>query len=105
VRTYEQGGKLFGKIVSTLAPGAKRVCEACTDGRKNQPLVGMVIIRNMKAEASGYDGGDILDPDNGAVYSCKMHVEDGRRLVVRGYLGFSLLGRSPTWHRQPDDGQ
>ena len=102
VRIYEEGGKLFGKVVSTLAPDAKRVCEACTDERKNQPIVGMVIMRNMKPDGSGYSGGDILDPNNGSVYSCKMHVEGGTHLVVRGYLGFSLLGRSQTWQRQPD---
>jgi uncharacterized protein (DUF2147 family) len=105
VRIYQQDGKLFGKVVATLSPTAKRVCEACTDERKNQPIVGMVIMRNMRADGSVYDGGDILDPDNGSVYSCKIHVEGGTHLVVRGYLGISLLGRSQTWQRQPDEGQ
>jgi uncharacterized protein (DUF2147 family) len=105
VRIYEEDGKLFGKIVSTLLPNAKKVCEACSDERKGQPIIGMVIMRNMKADGGVYDGGDILDPDNGSVYGCKMHVEDGTRLVVRGFIGFSLLGRSQTWERQPDNGQ
>jgi uncharacterized protein (DUF2147 family) len=105
VRIYEQDGKLFGKVVATLAPNARRVCEACTDARKNQPIVGMVIMRNMKADGSVYDGGDILDPDNGSVYSCKIHLEGNTRLVVRGFLGISLLGRSQTWQRQADEGK
>ena len=49
----------------------------------------------------GGSGGDILDPESGSVYRCKMHLEqDGSRLVLRGYIGFSLLGRSQTWQRQ-----
>jgi uncharacterized protein (DUF2147 family) len=103
VRIYEMEGKLFGKIVSTLKPGAQRVCTKCTDSRKNQPVEGMVIIRDMKAAGSEYNGGNILDPEKGSIYRCRMHVQDGTHLVVRGYLGISLLGRTQTWQRQPDD--
>jgi uncharacterized protein (DUF2147 family) len=102
VRVYEQGGKVFGKIVQSFKPGAEtRVCVPCTDERKDQPIIGLVIIRNMKRDGDEYAGGDILDPESGAVYHAKMHLEqDGTRLVVRGYIGFSLLGRSQTWQRQ-----
>jgi uncharacterized protein (DUF2147 family) len=104
VRIYEQDGRLFGKIESSFTPGAEhRVCEVCTDGRKDQPILGLVIIRNMKHADDEYSGGDILDPDTGSVYHCKMHVEGGgTRLVVRGYIGFSLLGRNQTWQRVPE---
>jgi len=103
VRIYEQDGKLFGKIVSSLTPGAdERVCIACEDERKNQPIIGLVIVRNMQRVDDGYRGGDILDPENGSVYRCRFHVEDGVRLVVRGYIGISLLGRTQTWQRQQD---
>jgi uncharacterized protein (DUF2147 family) len=104
VRIYEQEGKLFGKIVSSFKPGAEqRVCEVCKDERKDQPIIGLVIIRNMKADEGEFDGGDILDPENGSVYHCKMHVEDGSRLLVRGYIGISLIGRTQTWQRQPEN--
>jgi uncharacterized protein (DUF2147 family) len=102
VRIYEQDGKLFGKIERSMSPGAEsRVCTACTDDRKDQPKLGLVIIRNMKRTDDGYAGGDILDPDNGSVYRCKFHLEDGgARLVVRGFIGISLLGRTQIWERQ-----
>jgi uncharacterized protein (DUF2147 family) len=100
VRVYEQNGLLFGKIESSFTPGAEqRVCGVCSDARKDQPILGLVIIRNMKRTDDEYGGGDILDPDTGSVYRCKMHVEGGTRLVVRGYIGFSLLGRNQTWQR------
>jgi uncharacterized protein (DUF2147 family) len=94
---------LFGKIVQSFKPGAEtRVCIACTDDRKNQPIIGLLIIRNMKPDGDEYDGGDILDPESGSVYHSTMHLQqDGARLVVRGYIGFPLLGRSQTWDRQP----
>lgn len=103
VRIYEENGKLFGKIESSFTPGAEhRVCGLCSDERKDHPIIGLVIIRNMKrGDDDQYSGGDILDPENGSVYHCKMHVEDGTRLIVRGYIGISLLGRNQTWQRQP----
>ncbi len=101
VRIYERDGKLFGRIERSFTPGAEhRVCGLCTDERKNQPIIGLIIIRNMKSADGEWAGGDILDPENGSVYRCKFHVEDGVRLRVRGYLGISLLGRTQTWQRQ-----
>ncbi|MEA3151096.1 MAG: hypothetical protein QOD56_2035 [Gammaproteobacteria bacterium] len=102
VRIYEQDGKLSGEIEQVFTPGAEtRVCKFCTDERKNQPIIGLRIIRNMKPNGSEYTGGDILDPESGSVFRCKMHLEqDGARLIVRGYLGFALLGRTQIWQRQ-----
>ena len=105
VRIYEQDGRLFGKIESSFTAGADhRVCIACTDERKGRPIIGLIIIRNMKRTDGEYSGGDILDPDTGSVYHCKLHVEGGTRLVLRGYIGFSLLGRNQTWQRVEDTG-
>ena len=102
VRVYEENGKLFGRIERSFTPGSeKRVCEVCTDERKNQPIIGLLIIRGMKASDGEYSGGDILDPESGSVYRCRFHVDDsGTRLIVRGFIGISLLGRTQTWVRQ-----
>jgi uncharacterized protein (DUF2147 family) len=102
VRVYLQDGKYFAKIEQSFTPGAEnRVCSVCTDERKNQPIIGLLIIRNVTLHDGEYGGGDILDPDNGSVYRCKFHLEQGGAvLVVRGFIGFSLLGRSQTWQRQ-----
>jgi uncharacterized protein (DUF2147 family) len=102
VRIYEQDGKLFGKIERSLMPGAEnRFCTACTDYRKDQPMLGLIIIRNMNRTDDGYAGGDILDPESGSVYRCKFHLEEGgAKLVLRGFIGISLLGRTQIWERQ-----
>jgi uncharacterized protein (DUF2147 family) len=102
VRIYVQDGKYFGRIERSFAPGAEsRVCSVCKDERKNQPIIGLLIIRNVTLLGGVYSGGDILDPDTGSVYRCKLRLEkDGTVLVVRGFIGISLLGRSQTWQRQ-----
>lgn len=82
------------------------VCDKCTDERKGQKIIGMTIVKGIKEkDGSGavkeYGGGEILDPDNGKTYKCKMKLsEDGNKLEVRGFIGFSLLGRSQTWMRE-----
>ena len=102
VRVYTQDGKYFGRIEQSFTPGAQaRVCSACVDARKNQPIIGLLIMRNVTLRNGEYGGGDILDPDSGSVYRCKFHLDkDGTVLVVRGFIGISLLGRSQTWQRQ-----
>ncbi len=102
VRIYVQDGKYFGRIEHSFTPGAEsRVCAVCTDDRKNQPIIGLLIIRNMTFRNGEYVGGDILDPDSGSVYRCKFHLEQaGMVLSVRGFIGISLLGRSQIWQRQ-----
>ncbi|CAB3779077.1 hypothetical protein LMG28688_00709 [Paraburkholderia caffeinitolerans] len=104
VQISEDGsGGLTGKIIKGLRANDQpdRRCTACTDSRKDQLILGMTIIDGMKQAGSEWDGGHILDPENGKVYRCKIHTEDGgQKLVVRGYLGISLLGRSQTWVRQ-----
>lgn len=103
MRIYEQDGRFFGRLERTMDPRDQtKTCTACTDERKNQPLVGLVLMRNLRLEGGEYVGGDILDPETGSIYRCKFHLEqDGTRLVMRGFLGISLLGRSQTWVREP----
>ena len=104
VRIVETNGVYTGKVEKVIDPDSPKdaVCKDCTDERKDQPVVGMTIIRNMKASGDKdvFEGGDILDPNNGKVYSAKLTlVEGGKKLDVRGYIGTPLLGRTQTWQR------
>jgi uncharacterized protein (DUF2147 family) len=102
VRVFEQDGRLFGRIEKGLAPDAPAgaVCDLCTDERKGKPKIGLTIIRDMRRDGDTWEGGDILDPDNGKVYRCRLRLADGNRtLEVRGYVGISLLGRTQMWER------
>ncbi len=103
VRIVEVGDELQGKVEKLFPfPGddPENLCEKCKGERKNQPVVGMTILWGLKDEGGVWKGGEILDPDNGKTYRCKMSVsENGRELDVRGYIGISLIGRTQTWLR------
>ncbi len=103
VQIYEQDGKYFGKIIELFRqPGEDPapVCDKCDDddSRKDQPVRGMIILTDLEKDDDEYEDGDILDPEDGNVYSCDMEIEDGK-LKVRGYIGISLFGRTQYWHR------
>jgi uncharacterized protein (DUF2147 family) len=105
VRIVESNGVFTGTVDKFLDPATAKdaVCKDCSDERKDKPILGMTILRNVKADPDDkavFQGGDILDPDNGKVYKVKLKVVDnGARLDVRGYIGMPMLGRTQTWVR------
>ena len=101
VEIKENNGILTGAIVKTFPKsGDKTTCDACPGGKKDKPFIGMEIIWDLKKDGDEYVGGSILDPKNGKTYKAKMSlVENGEKLKVRGFIGFSLLGRTQTWNR------
>jgi uncharacterized protein (DUF2147 family) len=104
VRILDAGGVVSGRVERGLGPDFKPgdKCGKCSDERKDQLIEGLEIIRGVKKRANEdvWDGGTILDPDNGTVYKVKLTpIENGRKLEVRGFIGFSLFGRTQTWIR------
>ncbi len=102
VRIADTGGMLSGRIEKRLAKDSKADarCEECSDDRKGKPMDGLEIIRGArKAEGKDvWEGGKILDPENGREYTLRLTpVEGGRKLEVRG--SFGPFGRTQTWVR------
>jgi uncharacterized protein (DUF2147 family) len=101
--TEANNGTLQGKVLQVLdsEKGPNPLCDACKGANHNKPIEGMVIAWGLRHEGDAWDDGKIMDPKNGKVYSAKMTpVDGGRKLEVRGYMGFSLLGRTQTWVRE-----
>jgi uncharacterized protein (DUF2147 family) len=104
IRIAESGGVFTGKIEKLLDPSRQDAkCDKCSDERKDQPVTGMTVIRNVKqkdGDTTMWDGGEILDPNNGKTYKVRLKpVNGGKSLEVRGYVGAPLLGRTQTWLR------
>ncbi|MFA6412128.1 MAG: DUF2147 domain-containing protein [Syntrophales bacterium] len=103
VEIYETNGKIYGKIVQLLQEkdgGASKLCTKCTGSDLNKPMIGLVIVKGLAVDGDEYTGGTIMDPNDGKVYKCKMEVtEGGAQMKVRGFIGFSLLGRTQVWHK------
>ncbi len=97
----DRGGRLYGRITRIADPAKVHViCTLCTGDRKDQPVLGMEVIRDEKPDGDHWNGGTIVDPKTGKVYKLTMHLEDGgQKLVVRGFIGLPLFGRSQTWLR------
>lgn len=93
------------KLIPAPGDDLNPKCESCRDHRRNQPVLGMQIIEGLKrVDDSLYEGGRILDPDNGEIYRLKIvPLEKGTKLDVRGYIGIALFGRSQIWLRSASD--
>jgi uncharacterized protein (DUF2147 family) len=103
MKIYETSpGMIAGRLEQTFDPtDVSKVCTECEDDRKDKPLIGLELMRGLKKTGDEYNGGTILDPESGDDYGCTVKVtEGGQKLLVRGFLGISLLGRTQTWIRE-----
>jgi uncharacterized protein (DUF2147 family) len=103
VEIVERGSKIYGKIIKVFPkPGEDPdpVCHLCPqeDDRYNQKMIGMEIIKDLVKDDDEYEGGHILDPEEGKIYRCRIWIEQ-EELKVRGYLG--PFYRTQTWQRVP----
>lgn len=102
VRISESGGVVSGKIEKLFDPAKQEsVCDLCTDDRKNQKVIGLNIIRNVRQDADDkalWTGGEILDAAKGKTYRTRLKpVDGGKKMEVRGYIGFFY--RTQVWER------
>lgn len=103
VETYMENGKLYGKVIG-LKPGrtGDAVCDKCSGDMKNKPLMGLVILKDFSPDGNIWSGGTVTDPDNGKTYKGKITPVDKNTLNLRGFVGFSMFGRTETWKRLTD---
>ncbi|MBW4051741.1 MAG: DUF2147 domain-containing protein [Proteobacteria bacterium] len=104
IRIFEVNGLYYGRIEPASPTDDRNArCTHCTGKRHNQPIIGLVIMRHLKPKNGEYVDGDILDPNTGHVYDCSLRLTDGgHKLIMRGFFGISLFGRSQTWLRVAD---
>lgn len=97
----QRDGLLFGKITKVLNQADNVICTSCKGSYQNQSLVGATIIRDLKPQGSGqYIGGRIDDPEKGKTYRLNVK-RKSNQLLLRGFIGISLIGRTQTWVKKP----
>lgn len=110
IEIYKDAGKYFGKIVWLKEPvypaddakgmaGKTKVDRENPDAAKrSQPILGLAILRGFTySGGKAWENGLIYDPENGKDYKCKLTLKDADHLDVRGFIGFSLIGRTEHW--------
>lgn len=97
----DKNGNLTAKIKKVLVPGEEDICKSCIGEFKNKSLKDLVIVTGLKKiRENEYENGKILDPDTGKVYRFNARIEsNGKKLIGRGYVGLSLIGRNQIWYR------
>ncbi len=102
VTIYQSNGNYYGKVAKIINENKQdATCDKCSDERKDEPILGMVIIRNLeKVNDNEYANGKILDPNKGKEYHLKIFPNDDE-LIIEGsikVMGMSI-GRKQTWYR------
>ncbi len=92
----------YGKIIKLLnrtLENSDPSCDQCpkSDPRYRQKVIGMVILENLVKNGKKWEGGKILDPKSGKIYSCKSWLKDKNTLYMRAYVGYFF--RTQTWIR------
>jgi uncharacterized protein (DUF2147 family) len=104
IELVQSGDEIDGKVVRLIPDKddpPNPVCDHCDGVLKNHPVLGLTILKGFHRDGTQWDGGTILDPRDGSVYHCELRLDDGgRKLLVRGYIGIPLLGRTVTWLRE-----
>jgi len=105
VQVYKEGDKYFGRIIWLKEPNGPKG-NPKTDANNPDPLfktkllIGAVVLRNFIYDDGEWNSGRIYDPQNGKDYKCYLKLKDPKTLSVRGYIGFSLFGRTEVWTRK-----
>ena len=102
VEIYKQNGKYYGKIVKLLTEENKDgICRTCKGKYANKNILGLVILKDLEYDADDkeWEDGTIMDPKNAKEYSVYLALVQPDKLKVRGYIGFSLIGRTQYWYR------
>lgn len=103
IKVWTDKGELLGQIEKLFRKPSENpnpLCDKCSGDNKDKPVIGMTVMWGLKEDGEEWNGGHILDPDDGKIYKCKVELVDGgKKLEVRGFIGFALIGRTQTWVR------
>lgn len=103
IQIIKSGSEYLGKIIWVRNPN--------TDGKpvldkqnadpklRTRPIVGLSILDGLKYAGGVWKDGEIYDPNSGKTYSCELRLKSESILEVKGYLGFSFVGKTVEWSK------
>lgn len=101
VEILKKGSFFIGKIVWLKDPnpgGKPAVDKDNPDAKlKSRPLMGLNLLEGLKFDSGMWEDGTIYDPKIGKTYSCQVTLKSKEVLEVKGYIGFSFIGRTVEW--------
>ena len=98
IKLYIENNMLYRRIETLLLEQDQgQLCTNCSGSELNQPIEGLVILKGLKRDGDQWTGGTILDPANGKEYQCTLTLDGTSQLNVRGFIGFSFIGRTQRW--------
>jgi len=100
---YKNGDTYSGKILLILNEENKDICTSCKGKYHNKSLQNIIILKSLVKDGSLYENGNITDPENGKTYNCYVELVSDSKLKIRGYIGFSIFGRTQYWYRVTEE--
>lgn len=104
-----KNGKYYGNIKWLDEPYEEDGSEKLDDNNQDEslrsrPIMNLQLLKGFEYDEDGeeWEDGTIYDPTNGKNYKCYIWFEDGdyNTLHVKGFIGFSLIGREVIWTRE-----
>jgi uncharacterized protein (DUF2147 family)/peroxiredoxin len=90
------GAAFCGTVVRVLSN--KSMADPSVDLR-DKPGLGLVVLSNFLPAGDGSYAGFVYDREAVQTYRCNLSLDASDHLVVHGYLGWPVLGRSQLWTR------
>lgn len=101
VEITQQQNRYTGTIIGSTDGKDRQDSHNPDSALKNRSLKNVIVLDNFDYLGDKkWGNGWIYDPNNGKTYSCKMMLIDSSTLKIRGYIGFSLFGRTEMWTKQ-----
>ncbi len=98
IKIYKVNNEYNAQIIA-IPNRNNAICTDCKGKYHNKNIIGLVILKKLVKKGNIYDNGKIMDPENAKTYSCYLKLETDDKLKIRGYIGFSILGRTQYWYR------
>ena len=100
IEVYQENEKAYAKVIEIKDPKRQNLlCIACEGENEGKKILGLNILTGLEKDEDEWSGGNILDPRNGKIYKCYIKLVKHNKLKLRGYIGFSLFGKTAYWER------